>query len=223
MRKFKVFISRKLGKNSEFRKALHECKVEIIDEYLIEFQPISFDSPTTEWLFFYSKSGIKYFLESGGNHLDHKIAVFGPSSGEYFQFLTNYQPDFIGNAEKYAVAQEFAKQDNFKSSTFVVAESSLRSVQKIIGCPSHQEVVVYKNEPKRNFHVDSPDIAVFTSPLSAKIYFSKYGDRGHANIAIGKTTAGAIEKMGKKVLDIPEISNERELARTLNSHLRMGL
>ena len=220
MNKIKVFISRKLGPESEFRNAVDPSKVEIIDHYLIEFQSITFEIPTSAWLFFYSKSGIKYYLQNHGEHSKFKIAAFGPSTAEYFRSLTDHLPEFIGSAEKNNVALAFSQEADYESCTFVVGERSLRSVQKILNNRTHNEIVVYRNAPKKIIDVECPDVAVFTSPLSANIYFSNYKDREHPNIAIGNTTAEAIEKNGKKVTAIANSPHEAELAATLNSYLR---
>ncbi len=223
MSKVKVFISRELGPESEFRNAVDASTIEIINQYLIDFQPITFETPSSAWIFFYSKSGIKYYLQNRSEHSKFKIAAFGPSTAKYFRSLTDHLPEFIGSAEKNDVALAFSQEADYESCTFVVGERSLRSVQKILNNRTHNEIVVYRNAPKKIIDVECPDVAVFTSPLSANIYFSNYKDREHPNIAIGNTTAEAIEKNGKKVTAIPSSPNENELAKVLNSYLRAQL
>jgi len=217
--KTKVFISRELGLESAFREKIDERQVKIIDELLIEFSPIPFEDIHSEWIFFYSKTGIDYYL-CNKNHVDHpKVAAFGPATAEHFTHKTGIKVDFTGSGERHDVAEKFKLEEGYESCLFIVGKNSFRSVQKILNIDNHQEIVVYDNTPKMGFKIEEPSLAVFTSPMAVETYFTHYPDRSHPNIAIGNTTAKTISDMGYHLASIADVPSESSLADAANSYL----
>jgi len=195
--KTKVFISRSLEDESPFRSALHGYNVQIRDELLIQFSPIAYNQPQSDWIFFYSRTGVKFFIENGGDLTEKKIGTFGPQTALFFEHYTDIKPDFIGSGEKYDVTERLSQILKKSSCLFVIGKNSLRSVQSIRNSSSDLEVIVYDNKPKEEFNIDPPDIAVFTSPMAARTYFKKYPKRNHSNLAIGQTTLTELLKLNR--------------------------
>jgi uroporphyrinogen-III synthase len=210
--KIRVFISRQLRDGNDFAKELPSLQYYIVDQYLIDFQPIRFEPPATEWLFFYSKSGIKYYVEQGGEIDHHKLATFGSSTAQFLKKITGKESDYVGVGKKEQTALSFSKMPHYESCTFVVGKNSLRSISTILQCNSHQEIVVYSNEAKAELSIKNPDIAIFTSPLAVKAYFDHYPNRTHRNVAIGRTTSQSLLAINKSVDAIAKEPNERMLA-----------
>ena len=52
-----IFISRKLEEDSILLDYFKSKKLSFLDQSLIEFSPVKFERPWSEWLFFYSKKG----------------------------------------------------------------------------------------------------------------------------------------------------------------------
>ena len=219
MTKTKVFISRELGLDSPFKNLLDLDKIEITDKSLIDFSPMGFSDVKSEWIFFYSKTGVKFYLRNKDKMPHPRIATFGPATAEYFYSKTGQHVDYIGRGIRYDVAKMFSKQENFQSCLFVVGKNSLRSIQKILREESHQEVVVYNNTPKKSFVIDNPAVAVFTSPMAVKCYYDKYNSRNHANISIGESTAKALQEARKEVTMVAKIPTEKYLVQALISYL----
>lgn len=215
----KVFISRKLDVRSPFFRYVDLNKIRVIDEYLIHFDALPFHSPNTTWLFFYSKTGVRYFLSQNDDHLYYKVATFGQRTAAFLEDITGRIPDFIGSGNKESVANDFALQQNYGSCTFIVGENSLRSIQKIIPHPSFEERIVYRNYSRDDLEIENVDIGIFTSPLSVKTYFSIYPGRVHPNIAIGNTTAAELKRQGKSIEHIASQPSEEGLANALNSFI----
>ena len=219
MTKTKVFISRKLGPDSPFKKGLDPTLVEIIDFSLIQFSPLDFDQLESQWLFFYSKSGVKYFIDQKGDFQNLNIATFGPATAKYFQNKTGKEVDFIGSGFKEDVAQKFEQILEKDRCLFVVGKNSLRSVQKLIQSKNHEEVIVYNNNPLKRFEIENPAIAVFTSPMAVETYFDKYKSRDHTNVAIGATTYSALKKIPKPNSVVSKSPSESGMVEAVRSYL----
>lgn len=211
----KIFISRRLNRNSVFNQVLTTQNLTVIGQGLIRFSAVPFTQlPTHDWLFFYSKNGIKYF-EKGLKKTAIKIpstsqwAGFGPSTAKYLQ-----QVDFIGTGNAETTAKAFSSIAKGQKVLFIQAKNSQSSVQKILA--NHiqaQELVVYQNTARKKFEIPSCDILCFTSPLNAKAYFSKYAIKDHQTvISIGKTTATALTELGISKVVVADQASEQGLA-----------
>jgi len=218
--KTKVFISRFLASDSPFLNGLKKFEVTVDDQMLIDFSPLEFEQPSSDWLFFYSKTGVNFFLKGRGNYSDFKIGTFGPATAAYFERNTSVRPQFIGSGIKEGVAKAFSKLIKDERCLFVIGENSLRSVQKIRNNKQDQEIIVYRNSPMREFSIDYPDIAVFTSPMSVNNYFEKYPNRKHKNIAIGNTTLTALIQYVPNNSVKSDLPTEESLAQCVITYLK---
>lgn len=218
----KIFISRPLNKNSLFVKALKGNDLEIVGQSLIHFTPIPFSSiPKVDWLFFYSKNGIKFFFEQVQKSpnlrtaiQNKKWAVIGKGTATALRKQA-IQPDFVGTGSPATTAEQFQIISQNQSVLFVQAKISKRSVQKLLDNPlGLKELVVYDNQIKPNYEIPYCDILVFTSPLNVKAYYEKYPiNVSQKVITIGNTTAKAVQELGINEVVIANKPTETEMAK----------
>ena len=98
---------------------------------------------------------------------------------------------------------------------FPQATNSLQTVQEHSKAYLEEiaNLIVYKNVPLSDFDVPKCDILVFTSPLNAKTYCEKYQiDKTQKIIAIGTTTAKALQSMNYHNVHLPFAADEVSLA-----------
>lgn len=199
----KIFISRQLTEDSIFRQQLTAENFEVHGETLLSFAPVPFNTiPKTDWLFFYSQKGVQYFFEQYQKNgiptpFPFKSAAFGPVTASVIKQY-GVTPYFIGTGKAEITAKSFLECIQDKSVCFVRAKNSRRSVQKILdGKINARELIVYENEFRQDFDLPHFDILVFTSPMNAQAYFSKYKFRdGQHVVAIGATTQSALRELG---------------------------
>jgi|GEM_PF-24916 len=201
--------------------------LEIIGQSLIQFSPTLFASiPIVDWIFFYSKNGVKFFLETAKKNqlLKHKLAVKWAVMGEgTAKALLAYkiQPDFIGNGQPKATAQAFGKIAAGQKVLFPRAKNSKKSIQRLLTQQIDQvDLVVYENEIKSNLSIPFCEILTFTSPLNAQAYFQKYPINPKQKvIAIGKTTYKALKKLGLKHIILANQPSEKGMATAVKNVL----
>lgn len=210
-----IFISRDLSSKSVFRQMLG-TKTSLIGLSLIEFKSILFDRiPRADWLFFYSKSGIKYCL-SQLDTLDDltPIAVIGQASADFLKANYNIEAQFVGTGHPEKTAAQFSLVAKGQKVVFVQAKNSKQSVQNILGKQVIPiDLLVYDNCAKTDFEVPKANVLVFTSPLNVEAYFSKYTyQQEQTIISIGQTTARALKEHGVDEIIIAKEPNEKALA-----------
>ena len=182
----KVFISRNLNKKSKFIKQLELEGLEVIGRSLIQFSLIPFEKiPHSDWVFFYSKNGVKYFLEGINKEAllkfkslikiqTTKLATIG--SGTAMELANaGFPPHFIGHGDPSKTASDFLKLTKGKRVLFVRAKNSRKSIQNLLEAQIEVlDLVVYQNQSKSHFSLPECEYLVFTSPLNVKAYFNKY-------------------------------------------------
>lgn len=212
----KVFISRKLEPNSGFKQKLSTLPLEIEGFSLVEFKPHPFELPEAyDWLFFYSKTGVNHFFRQTHKFLSStKIAALGPGTAEAIEKIFGIVPDFVGNGIPEETSLLFAEKAAGQKVVFIRAEESRKSVQTILqNQVIATDVIAYKNSAKAQVDKIEADIMVFTSPLNAKAYFSKYSLESFQKvIAIGQTTAEALKALGINDLVVSELPSEESLS-----------
>lgn len=212
-----VFISRFLSFDSIFLQKLEKKGFEVIGESLVEFCLIPFvEVPPSDWLFFYSPTAARFFfrhLRQANLQCPAKIATLGFGTASAVE-QEGFTVDFVGNGEPEATAPAFLKMAANLRVLFVRAVHSRQSIQhllenKIIAA----DLIVYKNQVRTDFTLPECQYLVFTSPLNAQAYFSKYALLAHQKvIAIGKTTAGALHELGVTEISIADTPSEEALA-----------
>lgn len=213
----RVFISRFLKPDSIFSQRLVAAGLEVIGESLIDFEAVVFDSiPTVDWIFFYSGTGVHFFFEQLEKQqliLSEGIQFAALGSGTADKFPASYTANFIGQGKPEAVATQFLAVAYGKQVLFPRAATSRQSIQQFLKSEIQSEdLIVYKNTPKKNIDLPDCDCLVLTSPMNATVYFSQKAFQTHQKvIAIGQTTASALEKLGITRFQIAENSTEEAL------------
>lgn len=215
-----VFISRAQQEHSVFKQYLEQNGLTIIGQSLVSILPSPIESiPITDWIFFYSKNGVHFFFKAvakQGFLLTKKIryGAIGSGTAKVLK-ATGIEPDFVGTGEPQSTAHRFLPLAKGQKVLFPQAAHSIQSIQnELAGEVSVLPLVVYQNEPLKDFAIPPCDLLVFTSPMNAKTYFNRYQlKRGQKILAIGKTTARALESIDVGKVYIATEPSEESLAR----------
>ncbi len=196
--------------------------MEIIGQSLIHFSSTPFtDVPKADWVFFYSKNGVKFFIEQvqdSPQFLEQiravNWAVMGKGTANQL-IKYGYQPNFIGSGHPSTTALQFGPLAAAQKVLFIQAKTSKKSVQQLLqGALTVCDLVVYNNEIKADFHIPFCEYLVFTSPLNAEAYYQKYAiNQSQKVIAIGNTTAKALVKLGIQKIAIADKPTEKQMAK----------
>lgn len=193
-----IFVSRPLESNSNIKIYLKSIHVEFEAISLIDFSQTPFLLPNTDWLFFYSKSGVRFFFDQLNQKIDlsiYKYASFGVSTGKYLEKQIGRALDYSGNSNATQVAEALTKKSKKETICFVVGENSLRSIQSLLPVEiNKKEIVVYKNQPRTTLELHHFDIAIITSPMNATTFLKSGGSADHY-ISIGNTTSEVLKSL----------------------------
>ena len=211
-----VFISRTLPPDSIFRKLLTINGIRIHDEKLIKFDPVPVGQlPEANWLFFYSKTGVHFFFRQISSHkVEHyRMAALGPGTAAELSKYVHVH--FAGDGDPIQTAVQFLDLARGQKVAFVRAEESRQSIRQLLdGKITPIDLIVYKNRPVNNADIPSCEVLVFTSPMNVRAYFAKKKKYGFQKvIAIGNTTAGALNEMGVGEVIVAESPTEESLAK----------
>jgi uroporphyrinogen-III synthase len=223
----KVFISRELSADSIFLAHFREMKHQLFAQSLIEFKAIPFSEiPKTDWIFFYSKTAVRFFFEglsktNASNKVQAKIACMGKATAKAIE-QKDLVVDFHGSGIPKETAELFLNFSENKTVLFPRAMHSKKSIQKQLkGKIIAHDLIVYDNQPKIDFDIPKCDILIFTSPMNAQVYYSKYlAKTNQALIALGKTTAKALRKLGLDNIIISETPSEEGMWETVKDILK---
>lgn len=222
----RIFVSRHLEDDSPLLLFCQINGFEILHESLLKFSPIPFDKiPKGDWLFFYSKSGIKYFTQQlTDEHTieGYKIACYGPSTSALWKSTMGTIPAFTGDGKPLNVPADFMKILQLTDSVvFIRALHSKmavqRAIEKDISCT---DIIAYQNTQRHDVDLDGLfDIALLTSPMNADAFFeSKPGYTGQI-ITLGTTTSDHISLTHQKESLPADIITEQGLLDKLKNIL----
>jgi uroporphyrinogen-III synthase len=221
----KIFITRDLKETDFFKTALEKVGFFVFGKSLIAFSKVDFGViPDCDWLFFYSKNGVKYFFENIDNQsFDHiKIAAIGSSTANYLEEYFQIKVDFIGTGEPLQTSKAFVEIAAHQTILFPRAKHSKQSIQKQLGnIIIAKDLIVYENQPIRDFQSIEADILVFTSPMNVKAYFSQMTFQPNQKIiSIGNTTAETLKILGFNNFLVAKSPSEQDLVKAvLNDEL----
>ncbi len=198
-----VFISKEKTNNDYFFTTLEAHGYNVKCQSFLSFQAIDFDINLVQeqdWIFFSSKQAIDYFLQKVDKKLleTKKIAVLGLGTAQHLK-QHHIQPNFVGDGLGKTSAALFEK--NIQAQTKVLFPSASQSLFQVQKHFINQHIVitnvsVYENQMKDDIQKIEENILVFTSPMNAKAYFSKYSKEAKQTvISIGKTTALQLQEM----------------------------
>lgn len=207
-----IFISRKLNQDSLFWQ-LESKGIKIIHESLIDFTFNEYAiNENVDWIFFYSKNGIKSFYKQHKLASDIKVAVMGIPSNAYLKTCFGREADFIFD-ESSNNFDAFNLATANQHILFIEASHSKKRFQiELNQAQIIQSIVAYTNTPKISIDIGPTDLLIFTSPLNAKIYLNQYPDRSkNKMIAIGPSTQDLIKSLTGQTAIIPNHSHENDL------------
>lgn len=215
-----VFISRKINEKSPFYAALKGKALTVRGLSLIAFAASPFEAiPKSDWIFFYSKNAVAYFFENikkQGLFFDKNAfrwAAIGKSTAESL-LEWGAKVDFEGKGEPQETANGFLAIAKGARVLFPRAANSRQSVQQLLDdAITSIDLIVYENKPISFVEMCREDILVFTSPMNAETYFHQHKlQKGQAIIAIGQTTATALQNIGYTEITIAKQPSENGLA-----------
>lgn len=202
--------------DSPVRAFAQKNKLELVAESLISFFPVDFSLlPETDWLFFYSKNGVRFFmrtLQEKGLKITQPVGVMGLGTLNALKEFGK-SADFAGNGRPEEVAAAFKEIVRGKRVLFLRAQQSLRSIQQLLEEEVEvRDLVVYANEirlPNNDFQAD---FLLFTSPLNVEAYAQKYDlNQAEMIVAIGKTTAAKLQSLGVKDIKLATRPSEEAM------------
>ena len=215
-----AFITRKINKSNPFFKILIQQDFEVNGLSFIRFKAVEVSNlPNANWIFFYSKNGIRFFFEQLAQlnlkveNIDCKWATIGQASTTYLEKL-GIKVNFVGTGEPLSTSEAFLKVAKGERVLFPRAFNSKKSIQNILGDQIRQlDLVIYENHLVQNVEKRNEDFLVFTSPMNAQAYFNTFKLEGFQKaIAIGQTTAKALTQLGINDFTISTQPSEKSLA-----------
>ncbi len=214
-----VFISRDLKESDHFRAELESNQIKVVGKSFLRFEGLPFGTvPETNWIFFYSKNGVAFFLKSEAVKsaiIKRKIqfGVMGKGTAKALE-EKGLKAAFIGEGQPDQVAEAFLKRALGKKVLFVRATHSRDSVKKILGTKIEaQELVVYQNRLSPESLKQIFNVYVFTSPLNVRAFFSKNQIPSESKVvAIGQTTAKELYRHYSSEVYISMAPNQEAMA-----------
>ncbi len=191
----KIFVSRTLEEAGVLSDFLRHIDAVVSAHSLIDFSPMPFQFPSTQWLFFYSKKGVEYVIDQGGNTdiiKRYSIATFGASTAYYITNQYDLDVSYTGSSNAAIVATEINEIIRTETMCFVCGSKSLRSVQQELADDKNIcEITVYDSQPRTDQSLSHYDIAILTSPMNVRT-FVVMGGSADRYLAIGSTTQKAL-------------------------------
>lgn len=214
----RIFISRSLHLSSSIRSIAKDHF--LLDQSLIEFSPLEFEDPRADWVFFYSRNGVKYFFE-GGNYQLYPYLWACMSEGtadELSQYVTDIS--FVGNGSPEEIATAYDEHIQSDEATcFIRAKHSLDSINHILKNEKDYSIPVYDNKLIQDIPSQVFDILIFTSPMNVDAWFTQRKYNNEILLAIGDTTANHLKSYGVKDVIISNRPSEDSIAKSLKSIL----
>lgn len=181
-----------------------------MDVSLIEFSELPFDAPQADWIFFYSRQGVKHFFNGGNYELFPYLwaCMSNGTADELAQHVTDIS--FVGNGLPEEVAAAYSKIVGSNEITcFVRAKNSKDSIHRLLRRESDFSIPVYDNRISAHCPEGTFDILVFTSPMNVDAWFQAREYQGEKIIAIGNTTASHLAiYTAEKIIVAPQPSEE---------------
>jgi len=215
----KIFISREVGENSYFRKALEKHGIDIDGRSLIRTFPIvhtldPFYLKNVDWIFFSSRNGVEYFFKLQPL-LSKKVkfGVVGRGSEDALR-KQGYLADFVGEGgDIEEVAATFAARVHGETVLFPRAQDSLLSMQKALDTSTKVvDLPIYETVIEENVDGSAAEILIFTSPSNVDAYFAdNLLEPGQKVLAIGHSTGKKLAEMAVDYL-LPYSPDEIGLA-----------
>lgn len=177
--------------------------------------------PKTDWVFFGSRNAVKFAFQANPQLLDNKkIGAVGPGTAKALQLL-GYQPHFTGEvADVERVAADFSAYIQTGETVLLpLGEQSARTLVKSWENKLQLEtVIVYQTSPQTVGQLPETEYVLFTSPSNVRSWVEQGGQPAQLKtLAMGKTTAAELEKLGFETPILCHGYSELALASTIFS------
>ena len=210
-----IFISRPLAPNSPFYTLPPQWQGN--GSSLLVFKPVAVNAiPEVDWLFFYSKRGVKYLLQQASPPSGMRLACLGLSAANALR-EAGYEPTFVGDGKPANTAEQWRSAAKDSRVAFVQARHSRASVQHLLGeAVVAFPLIVYDNAIRENIDIAPANYLIFTSPLNFQAYIQQYKLAPEQRIiGIGKTTAVTFSAASVKEYRIAKTPSEAGLLECL--------
>jgi len=200
----RVFISREIGEQNYFRRALEINNIAVEGRSLIRTFPIvnvldPFYLKHIHWIFFSSRNGVEFFFKlKPALPKNVKFGVVGRGSEDALRKF-GHLADYVGESGDITeVAEDFALLAVDQTVLFPRAQDSLLTIQKSLSATTKiVDLPIYETVIEENIDQTYADILIFTSPSNVEAYFAdNLLDPGQKVIAIGNSTGKKFEEMG---------------------------
>ncbi len=213
-----VYISRNSEEAELFIKSVESVGYKTLAINPVRYQTVEIPViPYADWFFFTSIRTVDHYFEQD-LQLPANVRVAAMGSGTANALKRHgIQPDFTGaDGNTRETASAFAELSKGKEVLFPIAAESLRSIQSQISATAVvKEVVVYETKPAEFPSRIDADIYVFTSPSCVNSFIDSQGLPEGKVVAIGRTTAEALQNRGVALPILPPYTTEESLADTV--------
>lgn len=217
----RVFISRECLPGSLFYDSLNARGCTVTGQSLLQLNPLPVQNiPVVDWIFFASGNAVRFFFELPMAILPATGAVqwaaLGPATAATLRTFVG-KVDFEGDGRPENCAAAFVPLAGGQAVLFPAAQHSQRSIQKMLGDQIQAiDLPLYANAPLPDIAPRSETVLLFTSPMNARAYFSKNTRLPEQRIiAIGASTAAALQQLGVGTIEVSEFPDEGSLVRVV--------
>lgn len=214
-----VLITRDLNEDSFFKNVLQGNGYDVKGISFIETNKVAFkDVPQTDWIFFASATGVKFFFEQHPELRPKvKFGVIGKSTEEE---LKKYDRNaaFVGSInDTKVVGKKFAKTVGAETVLFPQAKGGLRTIQQQFEDGGKvKDLTVYETVKKTSVDLPQVEVLVFTSPSNVESFFEKGKISNKQRvIAMGKSTEKKLKEFGVENCILPVSFDEIGLAQAV--------
>ena len=215
----RVFISRECLPGSLFYDMLNARGYTVTGQSLLQLDPLPVRNiPAADWIFFASGNAVRFFFELPTAILPPTESVhwaaLGPATAAVLRAFTE-KIDFEGDGRPETCAAAFAPLAGGQKVLFPAAQHSQHSIQKMLGEQIEAiDLPLYANAPLPDIAPRAEAVLLFTSPMNARAYFSKNVRLPQQRIiAIGASTAAALQQLGVGTIEVSEFPDEGSLAK----------
>jgi uroporphyrinogen-III synthase len=213
-----VFLSRDRRTAGLFAELMQEAGWSLQAISLLVFRAEPFELPAVplDWLFFYSRKGVRFFRRAHQLPSGCKLAAMGKGTAEEMR-TQGWPVDFVGDGDPPRVAEAFGELAAGTRVGFVQARQSRQSVEQLLATRVECiPLVAYDNVPKSEVSVRPADYLVFTSPMNFTTYHQHYPISPTSRyVAIGESTARCMRDAGVSLLRVSGQPSQRSLAATV--------
>lgn len=208
----RIFISKELTELAHLPAFCAEHSIELMAHSCITFSAVPFVlNEPYDVVFFGSVRAASFFLTNYSLPSEVEVACIGETTAEKLRAL-QLPVSFIGKkaGSPSEVADEFKTWLGTRRVLFPLSSVSKESIVKVIPEGQSKKVIVYETLPKA-VHLETLDLAVFTSPSNLESFLLAGNKLPKQSIAWGNTTLKAMHLHQIEPDFTLENSNELEL------------